>query len=138
LDFDKVSLLHVIQRVQESVKRLGKNITYIGDSHLPRNNASKASEAHGKAVLPYLAVLLYLSAREGGAPRAVEFILKQNCSASPLGHFEALICDLKQGLAFWRPDPIHVKEDITKGIMSSMDYFLRREGISWEVGKDVT
>lgn len=137
LDFDKISLLHVIERVQESIKKLRKNITYIGDSHLPRNNASKASEAHGKAVLPYLAILLYLSAREGDAPRAVEFILRQDCSVSPQGHFESLVCDLKQGLAFWRPDPIHVKEDITKGIMSSMDYFLRREGISWEVGKDV-
>jgi alanine dehydrogenase len=133
MDFEKMSLLHVTEGVRDAIKRLGKNYTYIGDSHLPRNNASAASEAHGKAVLPYLAVLLYLSAREGGAPQAIDFILRQDCSVTPLDHFASLVCDLRQGLAFWRPDPINVKEDITRGIMSSMDYFLRREGISWKV-----
>lgn len=133
LDFDRASLQQVVESVRESIAQLRKNITYIGDSHLPRNNPSKASESHGIAVLPYLAVLLYLSAREGGAAQAVNYILNQDCSSSPQTHFDSLVCDLKQGLAFWRPDPIHVREEITKGIMSSMDYFLKREGISWKI-----
>ena len=132
LDFEKVSLAQVVKRVKDEIDRLGKNLRYIADSHLPRKYPEQASEAHGKAVLPYLAVLLYLCASEGGPPQAINYILKQICIHNKLSYFDALVCDLKDGLAYRRPDPIYVSSRMT-GVLSNMADFLKREGIEWKV-----
>ncbi len=129
LDFEKTPLQQVIQLVGSEIKKLAKGFTYIGDDHLPRKYPDKASESHGKAVMPYLAVLLYLSAKEGGASPALEYILNQDCAKAEMSFFDSLVCDLKAGLAFWRSDPISVSGAIAQGIVDTMSQFFESEKI---------
>jgi NAD/NADP transhydrogenase alpha subunit len=134
-DSNKASLEEIEPRISKEVKALGKNITYIGDSHLPRRDAKQASEEHGKAILPYLGVLLYLSAREGGPPQAMEYIhhfAEGQANFHKRDYFNSLVYDLRQGLAYWRHDPISVRKSKEK-VMENINDFLRREGISYNV-----
>lgn len=92
------------EAIREQIERLGKNLEYIADTHMPRKYPGEASEAHGEAVLPYLCVLLYLAARERSSLAAVEYI--RGFSSGPSDYFSALVCDLREGLAFTGPSPI--------------------------------
>jgi alanine dehydrogenase len=123
----------VIQRIESEITKFAKGLTYVADDHLPRKYPDKASESHGKAVLPYLAALLYLSAREGGASPALEYILKQDSTKTGMSHFDLLVCDLKNGLAFWRSDTISVSAAIAQEIVDRMSHFLESEKISHKV-----
>ena len=89
---------------------------------LPGKYPTEASEAHGKAVLPYLATLLFLSAREGGAAQAVEYIKRQSRQGAS-NYFEALVCYLDNGLAFSRIDPICINQGVVKDTNRIIDFF---------------
>jgi alanine dehydrogenase len=91
--------------VGEQVEKLGRSIRYLADSHVPRNYPRDASEAHGRAVLPYLIVLLCLAARYGDPRGVVEFVAGGSCDVEPHDEFEALICDLRAGMMFTGPFP---------------------------------
>jgi hypothetical protein len=85
-----------------------KHLNVIADSHLPRLSPAEASITHGNNVLPYLAVLLYLSAKEGGAISAVRYLHREvrkriDASASSDASdsmFGELDFDLLNGLAY--------------------------------------
>ncbi|HEV7667558.1 MAG TPA: hypothetical protein VGS22_03475 [Thermoanaerobaculia bacterium] len=87
--------------------------TYRAITNMPRAYPKKASAEHGKAVLPYLAALLYLSAREGGVSGALDVLttkvkLNPTCgdpSAAPDDKvLEALLLDLRNGLSVYHSD----------------------------------
>ena len=69
------SLPEVVSRVTGEIEKLGKKINYIADDHLPKNKPKKASIAHGRAIMPYVAMLLYCSARLGGARQAAKYVM---------------------------------------------------------------
>lgn len=129
IDYDAAPLPDVIAQTTSAIGRLRKNILYVADSHLPRMMPKEASKAHGKAVLPYIATLLYLSSREGGAPQAVKYITDAQIKDDNSDYFEALVYDLKNGLACRRPDPIFLNEKIIKGVVKNIQDFLELEGI---------
>lgn len=80
--------------------------------NMPRAHPKEASEAHGEAVLPYVAALLFLAAREGGAEGAVRHLARR--PLHPLGPdprqvaepdvLDALLQDLRNGMAFYPQD----------------------------------
>jgi alanine dehydrogenase/prolyl-tRNA editing enzyme YbaK/EbsC (Cys-tRNA(Pro) deacylase) len=82
---------------------------YRAVDNMPRALPRKASPAHGEVVLPYLAALLLLSAREGGFERLVEHLAARpvdlhapDPASVPAGRLlAALVQDLRNGLAFW-------------------------------------
>lgn len=131
---DEASLDEIEPRVSRELKALGKNLTYVGDSHLPRRDSKRASEEHGDAVLPYLAVLLYLAAERGGAAQAMKSIYqfaKTETNYGPTNYFNSLVADLREGLVYWRHDPITVRKS-KKKVMDNIKGFLDREGIIYE------
>jgi hypothetical protein len=103
---------------------LDKNIEYIADAHMPRIYPAEASEAHGISVLPYLATLLYLSAREGGATKAVNHIADFEISQPSSSQFEALIYDLRNGIACRGSDPVYFNQDIMGAIIPDIKRYL--------------
>jgi alanine dehydrogenase len=119
------------ENIVQAIKGLGKDIQYICDTHMPRRYPQEASEAHGKAILPYLAVLLYLSAREGSGVQAVKYI-KQRDSSTQVDYFEALIRDLQNGLAFTGPRPILLNKNVVKSTESVLT-FLDKHNILYDI-----
>ncbi|HEX7704832.1 MAG TPA: NAD(P)-binding domain-containing protein [Thermoanaerobaculia bacterium] len=84
-------------------------IRYRAVPNMPREYPQEASRAHGDAVTPYLATLLYLSALEGGPVAALDRItqLPANPHCDDPLHAEtsevlsALMNDLRNGLAVY-------------------------------------
>ena len=82
---------------------------YRAVDNMPRALPREASPAHGEVVLPYLAALLLLSAREGGFEKLVEHLAARpvdlhapDPAGAPDGRcLAALAQDLRNGLAFW-------------------------------------
>lgn len=85
-----------------------RNRVYRAVPNMPRADPKRASEAHGEVILPYLATLLFLAAREGGAAEAVRFLERQPFDGhgpdprkvEPARVLPALIQDLRNGIAF--------------------------------------
>lgn len=83
--------------------------TYQAVPNMPRAYPREASNAHGTAVLPYLATLLYLSARHGGVRAALDFLrtIDVNAAAADPAVVDAsattaaLVQDLRNGLAVY-------------------------------------
>ncbi len=117
---------------EQAIAELGMNHLYVADSHMPRRYPREASEAHGRAVLPYLAVLLYLAAKTGSAAQATKHILSVDCNEAMRSYFDLLVCDLKNGLAFTGPSPVGLSERLVKGRHQVME-FLNQHGIPFEV-----
>lgn len=86
-----------------------ESIHYRAVPNMPREYPRTASAAHGDVVTPYLATLLYLSAREGGPMAAVERLLRTPVDpfcedpglVAPADALEALMKDLRNGLAVY-------------------------------------
>lgn len=85
---------------------------YRAITNMPRAYPFEASAAHGEAILPYLATLLYLAAREGGAEGATRFLRTipvDRHGTDPLRAAEpemlaAFLQDLRNGMAV-QPTP---------------------------------
>lgn len=85
-----------------------RNRVYRAVPNMPRADPRRASEAHGEAILPYLAILLFLAAREGGAAGVVRFLERQPFDGhgpdprkvEPARVLHALSQDLRNGIAF--------------------------------------
>jgi len=86
-----------------------RNRVYRAVPNMPRADPKRASEAHGEAILPYLATLLFLAAREGGAAEIVRFLERlpfdghgsDPQKAEPPRVLQAVIQDLRNGIAFY-------------------------------------
>lgn len=80
---------------------------YRAITNMPRAYPFEASKAHGEAILPYLATLLYLAAREGGADGVTNFLRTRPVDrqgTDPLQAAEpemvdAFVQDLRNGMA---------------------------------------
>ncbi|MBK8096881.1 MAG: hypothetical protein IPK26_07230 [Planctomycetes bacterium] len=85
---------------------------YQAIANMPRAYPHKASLAHGDAIVPYIAALLYLCAREGGAAAATAFL--GSMAVNPRGDdplrvaepdlLPALLQDLRNGMAVFPVD----------------------------------
>jgi len=117
---------------EQAIAELGMNHLYVADTHMPRRYPREASEAHGRAVLPYLSVLLYLAAKTGGAAQAVHYILTADCGTAKQSYFQLLMCDLKNGLIFSGPSPVGLSKRLVKGKQQVME-FLNQYDIPSEV-----
>jgi alanine dehydrogenase/prolyl-tRNA editing enzyme YbaK/EbsC (Cys-tRNA(Pro) deacylase) len=102
-----------------SAFRPGPNSRYRALANMPRALPGSASQAHGEAVLPYLAALLALSALHGGPQEAADHL--RSLSPQPAAPdpteaddedlLEALAQDLRNGLAFlWTGRRLRVEE----------------------------
>ncbi len=118
-------------KIEDAIDALKKNIRYFADTHMPRKYPAEASRAHGNAVLPYLAVLLYLSAQEGGSSQAIKKIYQHDLSKEPDTYFDAILSDLKNGLAFMGPDPISIGDAIVKD-RKRIEQYLTDSKIPWK------
>jgi alanine dehydrogenase len=103
----------------ELIAALGRGYSYEATKNLPTRRAPEASRAHGNAVLPYLGVLLHLSATQGGGANALAHLdprLPQmpHAVAPPDDLFSALVQDLRQGTAFWGIEAVHVNRDVVR------------------------
>jgi alanine dehydrogenase len=113
-----------------------KERRYVALPNMPRAYPGKASEAHGEVILPYLATLLYLAAREGGAKGVADYFGNLSLQAHNPDPREvengqvltALIQDLRHGLAF-RPGRENgiVVEDIVANRAAIFGFLLRRQ-----------
>lgn len=85
------------------------NRVYRALPNMPRAHPKEASEAHGEAILPYLATLLFLAAREDSAAGVVRFLERRPFNghspdpsrAEPSQVLDALVQDLRNGMAFY-------------------------------------
>ncbi|MET0753772.1 MAG: hypothetical protein ABWZ66_10385, partial [Pyrinomonadaceae bacterium] len=98
-------------RNTDFINSLKKNIKYIADDHLPKYKPREASIAHGSAILPYIAMLLYCSAKFGGARQAAKYIKEGDFSAQAGAD---ILSHLKRGLDFYSPAPILYNQSIIK------------------------
>lgn len=84
---------------------LGNKVKFVAEQNMPRKYPYEAAQSHGNAILPYLTILLRLSAQAGGATQAVEFLRNRSISTDSLvdeyiNFTEMLVQDLRNGLAF--------------------------------------
>jgi alanine dehydrogenase len=117
--------------LEQEIENLKKNIMYVADSHMPRKYPHKASESHGRAVLPYLATMLYLAAQEGSAIGAANYITSHFVE-NPDDYFSALMNDLKSGMAVSGPVPVNVWTKVVKD-KDHMERFLSERNIPFLV-----
>jgi alanine dehydrogenase len=113
-DFNKedFSLPEVVSRVASEIEKLGKKIKYIADDHLPKNKPKKASIAHGRAIMPYISMLLYCSAKMGGARQAAKYIMGSDFSDQKDPRAAELLTHLRRGLACYSPAPVRYNKSI--------------------------
>lgn len=117
------------------VIRASKERRYVALPNMPRAYPGKASEAHGEVVLPYLAVLLYLAAREGGAAGVASYMGNQSLQAhnpdpkqAETGQvLAAFVQDLRHGLAFHPARNRIVVEDIVANRTAIFKFLLGRK-----------
>lgn len=89
-----------IEDTRAEVAALNHDLHYFADNHMPRRRPHEASIEHGKTALMYLATLLYLCAAHGGSQAALKHIMDHDYIVTPKTLADALILDLKHGLAF--------------------------------------
>lgn len=113
-DFNKedFSLADVVSRVTGEIEKLGKKINYIADDHLPKNKPKNASIAHGRAIVPYVAMLLYCSARLGGARQAAKYVMGNDFTDQEDPMAAELLSHLRRGLACYSPAPVRYNKSI--------------------------
>ena len=113
-DFTKgdFSLNEVITKINRKIESLGKGIKYIANDHLPKYKPKKASLAHGKAILPYISMLLYFSAKFGGARPVAKYILTGDFSDQNDSKAKEILQHLKRGLAFYCPSRVRYNKNI--------------------------
>lgn len=109
---EKFSLPEVVAKVSKEINKLGKKITYIADDHLPKHKPKKASVAHGEAISPYIAMLLFCSAKLGGARQVAKYILDGDFSDQTDNIAKEILEHLRRGLAFYSPAPIKYSNSI--------------------------
>ena len=97
-----------VEDIRQEVESLENGLTYHADNHMPRRRPREASIEHGKTGLMYLATLLYLSAEQGGPIDSIKFIMDQDNLERPKNIREALILDLKNGMAFVKLNSVTV------------------------------
>lgn len=116
--------------VRAAIAKLGKNLAYTADNHMPRRQPKLASVEHGETALMYLAALLYLAAKEGGPQAAMKHIMDQDYIENPKNILHALVLDLKHGLAFSRQDNTMV---LYRHVLKKSDHiaaYLREQGVT--------
>lgn len=94
--------------VRAEIDNLGLNLGYVADNHMPRRRPRSASEEHSLTSIPYIATMLYLCAREQGPVGALTHIMDKSYIVRPRNVLDAMVLDLKQGLAFVNLDEITV------------------------------
>lgn len=124
------------QIISHLARTLGgsRNRVYRALANMPRAYPKQASKAHGDAVLPYLATLLFLAAREGGAAGAIRFLDRQPVDGrspdplkvEPARVLDALIQDLRNGMAFFPHGGRIVVSDTVADRAGVFDFLLRQ------------
>lgn len=89
-----------IEEIRSEVEGIGRGLKYFADNHMPRRRPREASLEHGRTALMYLATMLYLSAKFGHSQEALKHIMDHDYIEAPKTICDALILDLKHGLAF--------------------------------------
>ena len=89
-----------VEEIREVVEHLPVPLAYHADNHMPRRRPREASIEHGKTALMYLGALLYLCALKKGPRGALNFIMDHDYIEPPKTILDALLLDLKHGLAF--------------------------------------
>jgi prolyl-tRNA editing enzyme YbaK/EbsC (Cys-tRNA(Pro) deacylase) len=137
------SLEQIIEHLSHSFAG-SRNRVYRALANMPRAYPQPASRKHGETVLPYIATLLFLAAREGGAEgairhlsgRAVDGRSPDPHKAEPARVLDALVQDLRNGMAFYpRLDPQsdgHLVVSDTVADRASVFDFLYRQQIPFE------
>jgi alanine dehydrogenase len=109
----EVTSHEIVDKNTDFIRNLKKDIKYIADDHLPKYKPKEASIAHGKAIMPYIAMLLYCSAKYGGARQAANYILNANFGDQTDKGIE-ILNHLKRGMAFYSPAPILYNHSIVE------------------------
>ena len=112
-----------------------RNRSYRALANMPRAYPGQASTAHGGVVLPYLATLLFLAARDGGAEGAIRHLAVRAVDGrSPDPHkveparvLDALVQDLRNGLAFYPQNSRLVVSDTVADRASVFDFLYRQQ-----------
>lgn len=120
----------IIKHLEGSLNGTGR--VYRAQENMPRSRAGEASEAHGDVILPYLATLLYLAAREGGGEGVRRFMAERapdlKCGdpqAAPAGRLlDALTQDLRNGMAFHTSSGRIVIEDIVPDRVNLISFLM--------------
>lgn len=97
------------EQIIQHLERTIQGHRYRTSDNMPRNRPHEASIAHGEVVLPYLATLLYLAAREGGADGVIRCLRRQAIDldgADPAAEpperlLDALVQDLRNGMILY-------------------------------------
>jgi alanine dehydrogenase len=123
----------IIEHLEPRLKE--KGIVYRAQENMPRSRAKEASEAHGDVILPYIATLLYLAAWRGGAEGVRAFIASKptnmtcadpkNAAAGEL--LDALVQDLRNGLAFYSGLDRIVVEEVVPDRVNILSFLLEKE-----------
>lgn len=136
------SLEQIIEHLSRSFAG-SRNRVYRALSNMPRAYPRQASLAHGDAVLPYLATLLFLAARDGGAEGAIRHLAVRAVDgrspdprqAEPARVLDALVQDLRNGMAFYpRFDPQNGRLEVSDTVAdrASVFDFLYKQKIPFE------
>ncbi|MBK8296877.1 MAG: NAD-binding protein [Saprospiraceae bacterium] len=128
------SLAEVVKKINSEIDSLSKGIKYIADDHLPKHKPKKASIAHGEAIMPYVSMLLYCSAKLGGARQAAKYILTGNFSDQYDKKAQELLQHLKRGLAFYNASPIRYNNNIINDAINktNLSDFFNESGIEFD------
>lgn len=127
-------LNEVVTKIRTEIENLSKGIKYIADDHLPKHKPKKASIAHGDAIMPYISMLLYCSAKYGGARPAAKYILNGDFSDQIDPKASELLQHLKRGLAYYSPSPVMynrkiISDEINK---NNLENFFRNGAIDFD------
>ena len=121
--------LVTVEDIRQEVEALPNRLTYHADNHMPRRRPREASIEHGKTALMYLATLLYLCAEQGGPHNALKHIMDQDNLQEPKNIRQALVLDLKNGMAFANLNNVTV---LYRHVLKKSDViqqFLDRNGV---------
>jgi alanine dehydrogenase len=89
----------IIARNKGSLE-IARGLRYVAEPNMPRTYPREASQAHGRAIAPYLLALGVLCAREGSPRAAAEAILgatPSSASGSAHDYFKLVLQDLRNG-----------------------------------------
>jgi len=128
------SLNDVVTKISNAIDGLSKGIKYIADDHLPKHKPKKASIAHGEAILPYISMLLYCSAKFGGARPAAKYILTGDFSDQTDERAKEILQHLKRGMAYYSPSPVRYNKNIINDETnkSNLETFFKNGSIDFD------
>ncbi len=123
----------IIEHLEPRLKE--KGIVYKAQENMPRSRAKEASEAHGDVILPYIATLLYLAAWKGGAEGVRAFLANKRTNmtcadpkeAAAGELFDALVQDLRNGLAFYTASERIVVEEVVSDRVNILSFLMEKE-----------